>query len=377
MKILITGGAGFIGSRLCLALLKLGNEITVIDSLSEQVHGKNPSIDSSTFQLINGRVSFIIESILNKNILIDCIKKVDLIVHLASETGTGQSMYEIERYNQVNVMGTSLICDILMNQDHHVKKIVLASSRSIYGEGKYLDEKGNILYPKNRKLSNLQNKKFDFYSDDGNSRWTPLPTDENSAINPISIYAATKYYQELLLRILSNSINIDTTILRLQNVYGPGQSLNNPYTGILSIFSTQILNNIKLNIFEDGEESRDFIFVDDVVSAFVKSIESSVKGLNIYNVGSGVLTSVKKISQLLHYFYGKDENSYISGDYRIGDIRNNYADLTRANSDLKFSPKVNINDGIKLFSKWVLDQKLNSDNSSLAINELMEKGLYK
>jgi dTDP-L-rhamnose 4-epimerase len=267
MKILITGGAGFIGSHLSLDLINCGHSVTVIDSLSPQIHGEQPDKDSYTYRMIKDKVRVITQSFISEELLKEELKETEIVIHLASETGTGQSMYELARYNYINVYGTALLLECLKKYPNKVRQFYLSSSRSIYGEGKYFSEKEGIIYPDLRKEETLSKGNFAVgYNDDFSIK--PLPTDEESKIHPISIYGLTKKHQEDLVLLALKNTTIQPIIFRFQNVYGPGQSLKNPYTGVLSVFSTLARENKKIDIYEDGIESRDFVFISDIIQAF-------------------------------------------------------------------------------------------------------------
>lgn len=374
-KILITGGAGFIGSNLSLALINRGHEVVVLDNLSPQIHGEIPE-HSVLLNSIIDKVKFIRGSITDVALLKQALLGVDVVVHFAAETGTGQSMYEIQRYVDVNIGGTAKLLDVLVNQSHQVKKVVIASSRSIYGEGKYNSQKYGIVFPVHRDDNDLQQGKFEVsYMDDNDLKL--LATSEDSKIHPSSVYGITKQNQEQMIMTVCPTIGIAPVAFRYQNVYGPGQSLSNPYTGILSIFSTQIRNNKSINIFEDGHESRDFVFIDDVVNATVLGIEQDEANGQIFNVGSGVATSVLKVAQTLIAKLGIDVDVNITGNYRLGDIRHNFADLTHIKNKLGFEPKHNFDTGISAFTNWVTQQEIKTSNYERSINEMKARGLYK
>ncbi len=376
-KILITGGAGFIGSSLALELLKRDYVITVLDNLSEQIHGTDPT-NSELYKRIEGKVKFIKGDVRNRSDWSKALDGQEIVVHFAAETGTGQSMYEIEKYTDVNVNGTAIFLDILANQDTHtVKKIIIASSRSIYGEGKYncLDH-GNV-YPTERNEKAMREGDFNVKCPICEKNVKLLPTDETSKIHPSSIYGLTKQTQEELCMITGKSLNIPVVAFRYQNVYGPGQSLSNPYTGILSIFSTRIKNGNDINIFEDGKESRDFVYIQDVIDATILGLVKNEANFNIYNVGSGVATSVLEVATLLIEEYESKVNHLISGNFRLGDIRDNYADLTKIRKDLGFEPKVTFEQGIKYFCQWVSSQEIKDDAYIKSFEEMKKKGLLK
>lgn len=376
-NILITGGAGFIGSNLSLALIEKGHTITILDNLSEQIHG-NDANSSELYNKIREKVHFIKGDVRIRKDWVRALEGQEVIVHFAAETGTGQSMYEIEKYTDVNIKGTSIFLDILANQKNHkVEKIIIASSRSIYGEGKYECNLHGIVYPKERLEKDMSKKDFNVKCPICHNDVTLLPTDENSKIHPSSIYGLTKQAQEDMCMIAGKSLNIPVVAFRYQNVYGPGQSLSNPYTGILSIFSTRIKNGNEINIFEDGEESRDFVFIDDVVNATILGIEKNEADYNIYNVGSGIPTSVLNVTKNLLKEYKSNVEYAITGNFRLGDIRDNYADLSKIKSDLGYEPKVSFEIGIKKFSQWVSSQEVKSDGYNKSIEEMRTKGLLK
>jgi len=375
--ILITGGAGFIGSNLSLKLINRGYIVTVLDTLSPQIHGDDPDATSPLYSIIKDKVNFIKGSVTDRDTLIAAIKGQDIIVHFAAETGTGQSMYQIERYTNVNIYGTALLLDILTNVQNNVKKIIVASSRSIYGEGKYISEELGVVYPEHRKAKEMDNRNFEVTFDGVIQPLKLVATDEESKIHPSSVYGITKQTQEQLVMTVAPTIGIAAVAFRYQNVYGPGQSLTNPYTGILSIFSSLLKNDKDVIVFEDGKESRDFVFIDDVVNATIMGLESDNANNEVFNVGSGVATDVITVAETLKRCYNVSSNIVISGNYRLGDIRHNYADLTKIKSKLGFTPAVSFERGIELFSAWVNQQTVTADKYEQSIAEMQLKGLFK
>lgn len=372
-NILITGGAGFIGSNLALKLIEKGYSVTVLDNLSPQIHGEY----SPLYKSIKDKVNFIKGTVLSYGDWKKALEGVDIVVHLAAETGTGQSMYEIEKYTDVNIKGTSIFLDILANEKHSIKKMIIASSRSIYGEGKYKCKTHGIVYPSQRKDEDMQKGDFNVKCPTCNENAELLGTDEESKIHPSSIYGITKQVQEEMFMVVGKSLNIPAVAFRYQNVYGAGQSLSNPYTGILSIFSTRIKNGNDINIFEDGKESRDFVYVDDVVDATILGIERDEANYEVFNVGLGEPIDVMRVANTLVETYNSNSKITISGNYRLGDIRDNYADLTKIKSTLAFTPKIGFEDGIRRFTKWVEKQEIMEDKYNKSIEEMKEKGLYK
>jgi dTDP-L-rhamnose 4-epimerase len=373
-KILITGGAGFIGSRVAKMLCNKGFKVIVLDNFSSQVH-ENVSRSIQEISFVN---SIIIGDVRSRENLKRAILDVDCIIHLAAETGTGQSMYEISKYTEVNIAGTALILDLLANEKtHSVKKLIVASSRSIYGEGAYECSDHGLVYPESRNILDLEAGQFEVRCPKCQRLPNLVATSENSLLSPASVYAITKKAQEDLCLLSARSIGVECISLRFQNVYGPGQSLSNPYTGILSIFSTRIMNGNDINIFEDGHESRDFVYVDDVVDAIVASVHPNDASGHAINIGSGVPTSVIQVVEHLSEGFGKKINSHISGAFRHGDIRHNYADITKANLLLNWKPLTSFADGIRLFVEWVKEQEVQPDNYDKSIEELKQHGLYK
>ncbi|MCG8286144.1 NAD-dependent epimerase/dehydratase family protein [Acinetobacter seifertii] len=375
-NVLITGGAGFIGSNLALKLISKGYNVTVLDNLSPQIHGDNPQESSPLFLSIKDKVNFILGTVTSKSDWELALKDQDAIIHLAAETGTGQSMYEVQKYVDVNINGTALMLDLLVNNSYPVKKVIVASSRSIYGEGKYISKELGVVYPTQRTADYMDQKDFEVKYH-GSSELELVATDEESKIHPSSVYGITKQNQEQMVLTVCSSMGIAGVAFRYQNVYGPGQSLKNPYTGILSIFSTQIKNGNKINIFEDGKESRDFVYIDDVVEATILGLEKEEANNQVFNVGTGIATSVITVADQLVKNYNIDVPITISGNYRLGDIRHNYADLTKIKKYLGFEPKVSFEEGIKEFTQWVNTQEIQEDRYQQSINEMKEKGLYK
>ena len=374
-NILITGGAGFIGSNLTRKLVEKGFKVTVLDNLSKQIHGENQN--STLYSSIKDIVTFIQGDVCNKSDWQKALRNQDAVIHLAAETGTGQSMYEISRYNEVNILGTTHLLDILANENHSIKKMIIASSRSIYGEGKYLCKNDGVVYPNKREDIDMAKGKFNLVCNKCNEPLQLLATDEDSKVHPSSIYGITKQQQEQMILLMGKTLNIPAVALRYQNVYGPGQSLSNPYTGILSIFSTRLLNGNDIDIYEDGQESRDFVFIDDVVTATILALEKSEANNQIFNVGSGIATSVSEVANLLKSLHNSDVKISVSGKYRLGDIRHNYADLSKIKNALGFSPKFDFLFGITSFVNWVKTQEVMEDKYETSIQKLENKGLIK
>lgn len=376
-NILITGGAGFIGSNIALNLIRKGYDVIVLDSLSEQIHGANPEKTSPLYQSIKDKVKFIKGDVNNRTDWEQALKDIDYVIHLAAETGTGQSMYEIKKYVDTNIGSTALLLDILTNTKHYVKRVVVAESRAIYGEGKYHCPKCGDVYPLERKDEDMARGDFECKCPKCGGEVKLVATTEDSAIHPSSVYGISKQVQGQLVHLVCKSIGVESVSFRYQNVYGPGQSLTNPYTGILSIFSTRIKNRNGLNIFEDGKETRDFVYIDDVVDATILGMEVPEANGHVFNIGTGVATDVLTVANTLCDKYGINVPITVSGNYRLGDIRHNYADITLARRILGFEPKWSFSDGIEQFANWVNKQEIQEDKYEASLEEMKNKGLYK
>ncbi len=377
-KILITGGAGFIGSHLALKLLSKGYDVSVLDNLSPQVHGTDPDNTSPLYNSIKGKVNFIFGTVTSRKDWLKALENIDCVVHLAAETGTGQSMYEIEKYVATNIGGTALLLDILTNMKHTVSKVIVAESRAIYGEGRYYSEElKRDVYPTERLDKDMSKGDFEVKYPGCTQPLKLVSTTEDSLVHPTSVYGITKQVEGQLVHLVCPSIGIAAVSFRYQNVYGPGQSLSNPYTGILSIFSTRIKNGNPINIFEDGHETRDFVYIDDVVDATILGIEKDEANGHVFNVGTGIPTDVLTVANTLIEKYGIQVPVTVSGNYRLGDIRHNYADISAARKILGFEPKWSFSDGIGEFAKWVNAQDIQEDKYEQSIDEMKKKGLYK
>lgn len=303
---------------------------------------------------------------------------MDCVIHLAAETGTGQSMYEINRYCQTNIMGTSTLFQAIsdLKEKNTVKKIILSSSRSVYGEGAYFCEYCNKkIYPDSRSIERMKAGDFNMYCPECKAKLKVVSTKENDHINTKSLYAYTKIAQEMMFQTLCPSLNIDYTIFRFQNVYGAGQSLKNPYTGILSIFSTLMKKNEDINVFEDGNEGRDFIYVSDIADGVISSIDNDRSNGMIINLGSGKETSVIEIANILKDEYNSDSNISITGDFRLGDIAHNFADIKIASDVLGFLPKVSLKEGIRTFCNWVKESEEESIAYKKSLYEMKERNM--
>lgn len=375
-NILILGGAGFIGTKLSKTLVAKGYQVTILDCFSEQVHGKDYKT-SFLYNQINPNVNLVYGDIHNAELLLELLNKNEVVIHLASETGTAQSMYRLQRYTEVNIGSVAVLMDTLINNKTNIKKVFLGSSRAVYGEGKYKDEQGEYIYPNLRSKANLENGKFDLVNEGTGEVLQHIATDEESLINPVSIYGFSKYAQEQLVKITSQTYGIDYCILRYQNVYGPGQSLLNSYTGVLNIFASRAILNKPLEIFEDGKGIRDFIYVDDAVDATILALENEESNNMTFNVGTGVGTSIWDAAINISKSLEKEVVCNVSGNYRYGDIRHSLADIHKIQRVLNFKPKYSFKEGLKEFEKWVMTQDIQAEFSDAIFKENVQKGVLR
>jgi len=373
-KILITGGAGFIGSNVARKLLQNGYAVTILDNFLPQIHGDKNELSED----LKGRVKLIYGDVADREVLYASLQDQHAVIHYAAETGTGQSMYNVAHYTNVNIQATANLCEYIINEKHTIQTVIVASSRSIYGEGKYNSKAFGNVYPNGRTYQDIK-ENFDVSCPiSGNFDLELVATDEDSAIHPSSFYGITKQVQEQMVILACRLKGINGFALRYQNVYGPGQSLKNPYTGILSIFSRLALQNEEINIFEDGLESRDFVYIDDVVKATINCLNQNIIGQYILNVGSGVPVSVIEVAEEIVAFLKSSSVIKISGAFREGDIRHNYADLKLAKEIISFQPDWGFKKGLHQFLAWVLEQKdipSNTSDYKRSLGELTEKGL--
>lgn len=368
MKVLITGGMGFIGGKLARRLLGQGHEVRILDNLSPQIHGENARPtppDGAEF------VQLDVRDLAQRPELVD---GCDAVAHLAAETGTAQSMYEVRRYVDVNEGGTAALIEAIAHCGQRPRRIVLASSRSVYGEGAYRDSTGRMVQPRPRPREALERGEWEPVGEDG-SALTAIATPEHLAFAPGSIYAATKAAQELLLRSAAEGLDLAPVILRFQNVYGEGQSLQNPYTGIISIFYNRARQGLGLPIYEDGQETRDFVHVDDVVEALVLALAPGVPGGTICNIGSGIATPVAELARELAHSAGFAPEITVTGQFRVGDIRHNFADIAAARAILGFAPQIDLASGLARFCRWAEGEPAYQDRLDQATAELRAKGL--
>ncbi len=368
MKILVTGGAGFIGSFLVDRLLKEGHKVRVFDNLDQQVHpaGEKPDYFNSEAEFIKGDTRDI-----------DCLRRAikgqEVIFHLAAAVGMGQSQYRIKHYVDVNTGGTANLLELLANEKHSVKKLVVAASQTCYGEGCYKKNDGTLVYPGLRPEEQLKRREWEHVDEESNPL-TPMPTPEDGARRCWAVYALTKRDQEDLSLGIGRAYDIPVTALRFFNVYGPRQSLSNPYTGVMAIFMSRMSNGNQPVIYEDGLQSRDFISVHDIVEANILAMEKEEANYEVFNVGTGVPTSILDVARALSEFYNADIEPEVTHTYRKGDTRHSFADISRIRSKLGFEPKVTMKDGLQELVEWSRGIKA-EDHFEKAAKELSAKGL--
>ncbi len=366
-KLLITGGAGFIGSHLADELLEKGYSVRVLDNLIEQVHG----INCKRPEYLNPDVELIVGDVRNARQVREALEGVDAVYHYAAMVGVGQSMYEIKDYTDVNNIGTAVLLEALAKKP--VEKLIVASSMSIYGEGLYKDKNGNVRSGQERKLNQLKAGRWELSDKEGNEL-TPYPTPETKMPQLSSVYALSKYDQERLCLMIGKAYNIPTVALRFFNVYGTRQALSNPYTGVLAIFASRLLNDNSPLIFEDGKQKRDFVSVLDIARASRLALETPEAADEVFNIGSGNSYTINEIAEKLAAILGKEIKATITGKYRVGDIRHCYSDISKAKAILNYEPQITLEDGLMELSLWLKDQKA-EDRVNEASSELAARGL--
>lgn len=374
-KILITGGAGFIGSHLVDSLLENSKyDVTVIDCLDDQVHGKtNTSPD-----YLSKNIRFVQGSVNDYEKFEELVKENDVIYHLAAKVGVGQSMYQIIDYVDNNILGTANLFNILVNSDHNVKKVVIASSNTVYGEGKSSCVKCGVVIPKLRTINQLKNKDWELNCPICGDKLESFLTDEKTRYNPSSIYALSKQVQEEMSLMIGKTYGIDIAILRFFLVYGTRQALSNPYTGVFAIFCSRLLSGKHPIVFEDGLQSRDFVNVKDVCQALLLAMKSNAANGEIFNVGSGIPLTIKTIAEILTEEINPKLKPIYNQQYRVGDIRHSVADISKIKSKLGYIPKISFNQGIEEYINWIKTQENKiEDKTESALLELKEKGLLK
>jgi len=367
-QVLITGGAGFIGSHVADMLLAAGHRVRALDNLHPQVHGA----DRARPDYLSRDVELVVGDIRDRSVVAKALRGVDAVVHFASLVGVGQSMYQIEEYTSVNSVGTAVLLEALVETP--VRRLVVASSMSVYGEGLYRRSDGALIDRAGRSIERLRSGDWEVRDERGEVL-APLATPESKAPALESVYALSKYDQERLSLMMGRAYGIPTVALRFFNVYGPRQALSNPYTGVLAIFAARLLNGRRPLVFEDGLQRRDFVSVHDVARACVLSLETTRGDGEIFNVGSGEPETVRQIAVRVASALGRaDLAPELSGKYRIGDIRHCFADITRARVMLGYEPEVSLDRGVAELSAW-LEGRVAGDRAEGARAELEARGL--
>ena len=365
-QVLITGGAGFIGRFVADELLARGHKVRVLDSLIDQVHGGKGRPDA-----LSPEVEFIQGDVRDPDAVRRACVGVDSVVHLAAEVGVGQSMYAVERYTSVNDVGTAVLFEALIAKP--VRRVVVASSMSIYGEGLYRDTTGRVVEDAVKPAAPGPGGSWDPLGDDGRPL-VPVPTPETKRPALASVYAINKYVQERLTLTLAPAYGMEGAALRLWNAYGPGQALSNPYTGVLAIFSSRLLNNQAPLIFEDGAQQRDFVHVRDVARAFMLALFEPAAAGGIYNIGSGEVRTVTEVASAISSAMGKSLQPEVTGKARAGDIRHCIPDIGLAERELGYRRQEDFMEGLAELAEWVASQTA-EDNVAKARAELEARGL--
>lgn len=368
-KILVTGGAGFIGSFVVDKLIEVGADVVIFDNLTEQVHpdGKPP-------EYLNPNAEFIKGDVCDYDSFKEVLQRVDGVYHFAGAVGVGQSQYQIKHYVEVNTLGTAKMLDILVNYKHKVQKMMVAASMSSYGEGNYLSEKNGIVRPPLRTEEQMARKEWELFCPISGEPVKPIPTDEEAVQFCNSIYAYTKKDQEDMVINIGKTYDIPAVALRFFNVYGPRQSLSNPYTGVAAIFLSRIKNEQAPLIYEDGLQTRDFISVHDIADGCCAVLEDDRADGKIFNLGSGVPLSIKSIAETVARLYGNDIAPDVCEKFRKGDVRHCYADITKIKETIGFKPKVSFDEGMKELIDWGHEARAD-DNFDKAVKELKDKGI--
>lgn len=366
--VLITGGAGFIGSHLADELLRCGYRVRALDTLTAQVHGTEvarPAYLAEDVELITG-------DLCDRKLLRRALEGVDIVYHFAAKVGVGQSMYQVADYTAVNNLGTAVLMEEIVARG--IERLVVASSMSIYGEGFYQDGAGNRVAGSERSTEQLKARQWELL-DGAGQPLTPVPTTEDKQPSLASVYALSKYDQERMCLMLGRAYKIPTVALRFFNVYGPRQSLSNPYTGVLAIFAVRLLNGRAPLIYEDGQQQRDFVNVADVARACRLAIETPQAADQVFNIGSGRPITICAVAERLAAVLGSSGvEAQITGNYRAGDIRHCFADITRARDVLGYQPRVTFDAGLEELGGW-LEGQIAVDRVPEARVELLERGL--
>jgi dTDP-L-rhamnose 4-epimerase len=370
-KVLVTGGAGFIGSFLADALVEQGHDVRIFDALVPQVHGSEQALPEYS----NPDVEFVKGDVRNREALSEVLKGMDVVFHLAAAVGVGQSMYQIQYYTEANTLGGAVLLDILANTKHQVRKIIVASSMSIYGEGTYACADCGMVFPKLRTEAQLKARDWEMKCPHCGQDVRPMPTGEDKPLYPTSIYAITKRDHEEMFLSTGLAYDIPAVALRFFNTYGPRQALSNPYTGVMAIFSGRLLNNQPPVVYEDGLQSRDFIHVHDIVQGLLLAMNRPEADYQVFNLGTGMPASIAEVAAMLsQHLTGGRVKPQILNQFRAGDIRHCYADLAKARHLLGFEPRISLEQGMADLLAWVREQTA-IDRFEQAERELAAKSL--
>ena len=372
-QILITGGAGFVGSHLADGLLAAGHSVRILDDLHPQVHtdGRRPDYLSRDVELIVGDVR-------DPNRLREVLAGVDVVYHFAATVGVGQSMYEIARYMSVNAQGTAELLQAMLDAKMTPEKLIVASSMSIYGEGRYVcSDCGQPAAPPVRSVAQLRSAQWDLPCDVCGGVLKPVPTDEAKPSEINSVYALSKRDQEQLCLIYGRNYGLPVTALRFFNIYGTRQALSNPYTGVAAVFASRMLNGNTPLVFEDGEQMRDFVSVHDIVRANILAMERPESDGEVINIGCGTPITIRQVAEILAHALGKDVEPVVTQKYRAGDIRHCYADITKARALLGYEPQITHEQGFRELAQWLMDQEAEQveDKAETMLRELTTYGL--
>jgi dTDP-L-rhamnose 4-epimerase len=368
-RILVTGGAGFIGSHLVDALVARNHDVVVVDSLTPQVHARTPDY-------LNPEAEYRFQDLRDDGVIPGALEDVEIVYHLASAVGVGQSMYRIEDYVSANTVATAKLLEKIVAERGALKRLIVASSMSVYGEGSYECSTCGVVSPELRSEAQLKGKDWELRCPEGHGTVEPIPTPESKPLAPTSIYAITKRDQEEMSLSIGREYGIPTVALRFFNVYGPRQALSNPYTGVCAIFQSRIQNGKPPIIFEDGRQTRDFVSVKDLIQACLVAGERSAAAYQVINVGTGRPTSILEVARVLLKLHGKELPLQVEDAYRSGDVRHCVADIRRARELLGYEPEVQFQEGLVEFVNWSQGQ-FPEDHTEAAYGELDQRGLVK
>jgi len=369
--VLVTGGAGFVGSHLVDALITRGDHVRVLDSLEAQVHGPESNVPAYS----NPRAELVRGSVTDPVTVARVLDGIDVVLHHAALVGVGQSMYSIARYCEVNTVGAAILLEEIVKRRARIRKVLVASSMSVYGEGAYRTQQGDTRTPRLRGRDQLARAEWELRDPTTGAPLAPMPTPESKPLQPTSVYAVTKRDHEELFLNVGYAYRIPTVALRYFNIYGERQALSNPYTGVAAIFSARVLNGQPPVIFEDGNQSRDFVHVSDVVQANLLALETDRADYQALNVGTGRPTTVRQVADaILRALTARDLAPSVLGKFREGDIRHCYADITLARTLLGYEPRVAFADGMRQLVEWVRGQSA-VDRFDDAQQQLVTRGL--